>query len=397
MFNLQKFLKRNGKLLLIFTLFAALLIGWYLVVSVLLGLTGEQFKLLPALFSIVLISLAVMLAWHTTARFVAALYDVSSPQADAFMGYRLLGRSGFSPYLIIREGKIVLGEDIVKKIGGPGGLVIYNDTAVVTEQYGRLKRVIRGPKFPSLEPFEKVWDVIDMRPQRWVFDVSAITYDGIPINYDADVRFQVRDTEQDIFKAATSKWVRDAWRTEPDRLMIWTKRVIIGETEGVLRAILAHHTLNQLIDPDCRAAVRDELRDKLSKWAEGIGVEIVHVALGDIRLRGQVVQQWIETWRAEREHQASKVIVEGKVERAKMLERARAQVRRQMLEKTIDVFNQAAAAGERVSSRLVVLSFIEMLKRTSFEQSLYLPTDMVKTIDMLQKRATETSSDSPSP
>lgn len=395
MFNLQKFIKRNGKLLLIFVLFVAFVVGWYLAVSALLSLAGEQLELLPALLSGLLVSLAVMLAWRLTARFVAALYDVSHAQADAFMGYRLLGRSGFSPYLIIREGKIAFGEDIVKKIGGPAGLVIYNDTAVITEQAGRLKRVIRGPAFPSLEPFEKVWDVIDMRPQRWVFSVSAITSDGIPIDYDADVRFQVRDTEQDIFKAATSKWVRDAWRTEPDRLMIWTKRVIIGETEGITRAILAHYTLNQLIDPNCRAAVRDELRAKLSTWAAGIGVEIVHVALGDIRLRGQVVQQWIETWRAEREHQASKIIVEGKAKRAKMLEQARAQVRRHMLDKTIDVFNQAAAAGQRISSRLVVLSFIEMLKRTSFEQSLYLPTDMVKTIDMLQKRATGSSSDSP--
>ncbi len=325
--------------------------------------------------------------WHVAARFVKALYRLKSlRQARAFLKYRVFGRMSFAPYLIIREGKIIFGEDILKKIGGPGGLVIHQDTAVVLEQGGKLTRVIRGPGFPHLAPFEKVWDVLDLRPQRWVFPVSAITYDGIPITYDADVRFQIGDTEEDIFKAATCKWIRDAWRTEEDRLMIWTRRVIIGETEGVLRSILARYTLDQLIDAECRQAVRDELEQRLEAIAPGLGVKILHVVLGDIKLKGQVLQQWLETWRAERERERSKTIVEGQAERARTLEAARTEARRRMLDRTAEDLNEMAKRGEKLSSRLVVLSFIEMLKRTALEQSLYSPENMIRTLEMLRRK-----------
>lgn len=396
MFNLSKFIKYVADNLVKYVPFAALLILVFCSVILLAILWDVRPEPLPLLLAVVLVGAVLAAAWQAAARFVRALYGLkTTQQAGDFLGYRLFGRSGFSPYLIIKEGKIMFGEDVVKKIGGPGGLVIYRDTAVVLEQAGRLTRVIRGPAFPNLEPFEKVWDVLDLRPQRWVFTVSAITRDGIPIDYDTDVRFQLESNDEAIFKAATTKWIRDASRSEEDRLMIWTKRVIIGETEGVMRAILARHELNQLLDPAYRKAVCAELHKNLGNWAPGLGVKILSVELGDVKLRGQVVQQWIETWRAEREREMSKTLADGKAQRARALEQARVEVRRKMLDDTAEVFARLASDGQKVSSRLVTLSFIEMLKHTPIEQSIYSGT-MIETLNLLQRRIQAGSLSAPS-
>ncbi len=269
-------------------------------------------------------------------RFMCSVYSLhpktAAKEAEDILTYRWVGdRPYFHPYLLIKEGAVTMGSDVLRETGGPGGLVVYQDSAVVLEKHGVISRVILGPKFPDLEPFERVWDVIDLRPQRWVFGVSAITADGIPVEYDADVHFQVEIAEEAVLKAALSTWIREAHRTEPDRLMIWTKRVIIGETEGVLRTILSHYQLDQLLDRQVRQQICQELRQKLEIFGQGLGVRILEVNLKELKLEGQVIEQWFETWRAERLRTMQINIAEGTQKRAQYLEEARAQVRSEIL------------------------------------------------------------------
>jgi len=342
---------------------------------------------LPALLGAIPGLAALWIAWRTAGRFVHTLYGLESiEQGQGFLSTRFFGHPSAGPYLIVKEGKVASGNDAVKKIGGPGSLVIYNDSAVVLERAGQLTRVKRGPGILPLEPFEKAWDIIDLRPQRWDFPVSAITYDGIPITYHADVSFQVGDTDSDIFKAATCKWVRDAWRTEPDRLMTWTKRVVIGDMEGSLRAILALHTLDDLLDPGCRREVREELERRLTNAAPGLGVKILRVALGDIKLRDRVLQQWTKTWQTERTREIEKALAEGRAMSDRIAMQARAEVRTSMLAYTARMFASVTERGDKLSKGFVVLSFVDMIKRTASSRQLYLPDDIMKTLDMLEKR-----------
>lgn len=338
---------------------------------------------------------ALRVGWWGTGRFVRSLYELeSNGEGQSFLGTCLFGQLTGGPYLVVKEAKIAVGSEAMKKIGGPGGLVLYNDSAVVLERAGKLTRVFRGsatPPFPlpppRLEPFEKVWDVIDVLPQRWVFKVSAITQDGIPIKYNADVRFRVGDTDEDIFRAATCKWIRDAWRTEPDRLMTWPKRVIIAETEGALRSILARYTLDELIEPDRRKAVRSELEKSLNKSVPKLGVKILHVALGDIELKDQVVQQWLETWRAERAREEEKTVELGRTEAERIKEQARNEVRTSMLIYTARMFAKIAKSDKKdVPRGFIVLSFVDMIKRTTTARRMYLPDDVVRTLNMLEKK-----------
>jgi regulator of protease activity HflC (stomatin/prohibitin superfamily) len=226
-----------------------------------------------------------------------------------------------------------------------------------------------------------------------------MTQEGISVTCNADISFKIDDgdqkptletphpmTEEAVFKAATSKWIREAWRTEPDRLMTWTKQVIIGETEGTLRSILARYPLDQLIDPAVRRKIQAELEEKLRGAVPNLGAKITRVALGDIQLEDEVTQQWIEKWQAEGRRRMMELEAEGQAARAAIEANARIQAQVKMIANTAKAFASMAKYGEEIPSRFVILRFIEMIKRTSVEMlgKLYLPYDVMRTFQMLE-------------
>lgn len=332
-------------------------------------------------------------AFELAARFVRAMYSLSLKDAHNFIWMQLFGRPGFRPFLRVAEGQIAFGDDVLKKAGGPGGLVVYNDSAVVLERAGKLTRVVRGPAFPKLAPFEKIWDTVDLLPHHWVFPVSAVTLDGIPITYEASIKFRIGDTEEDVFKAATCKWVRDAWRTEPDRLMIWTKRVIISATEGSLRAILARYELDQLLETAVRERIREQLNIALKNSAGSMGVVIDEVQLDNIAFKDQILDQWFSAWQAERDREVQEALTDAKARRIEIEERARIEVREHMMRRTIQAMQQLKQEGHENSAHFVILGFIEMIRNT--DNRLYMPDQMLNTFDALRQRFASCSSENP--
>jgi regulator of protease activity HflC (stomatin/prohibitin superfamily) len=343
---------------------------------------------------------AVVIVCWLAASFVQSLYGLKSKgEGWGFLVHSMFGLPGLRPYLIIKEGAIQGDEDhVLRRVGGPGALIIYNDSAVVLQRAGRLTKVL-GSGFSFLEPFEKIWDVIDLRPQRWEFAVSAMTQEGISVTCHADISFKIDDggqkstletphpmTEEAVFRAATSKWIREAWRTEPDRLMTWTKMVIIGETEGTLRSILARYPLDQLVDPATRRKIQAELEEALHRSVPELGAKIQRVALGDIQLEDEVTQQWIEKWQAEGRRRMMELEARGQAARAAIEASARIQAQVKMIANTAKAFASMAKYGEEIPSRFVILRFIEMIKRTSVEMlgKLYLPYDVMRTFKMLE-------------
>jgi len=301
--------------------------------------------------------------------------------------HRLFGRSGFSPYLIIGGGEITMGSESVQKRGGPAGIVLRRDSAIILEAGGALTRIIRGPGFPHLQPFEKIWDIIDLRPQWWPFKVSAVTRDGIPITYEVAIKFQVGPTDNDILKAATCKWIRDAWRTEPDRMMDWPKRVIISDTEGTMRnKILAKYNLDELLDAHVRQQIRQDLFEILEEGAaRDFGVEIMEVTLQDATFQGQVLEEWAKTWKMQRDLEVAKIEADERMQEIKLLERARSQVRQEMLDTTIKALNAMAKQRKSVPVDYVLLSFIDMVEHIAAAQKVFIPEDNLLKLEKIKK------------
>jgi regulator of protease activity HflC (stomatin/prohibitin superfamily) len=347
----------------------------------------------------VLVSVAA--ACWMTASFLQTLYGLKSRgEGWNSLVYSLIGLQGFRPYLVIKEGAIQGDENhMLRRIGGPGGLIVYGDSAAVLEKGGKLTRVLK-PGFHYAERFEKVWDVVDLRPQRWNFEVKAMTREGIPVTCHADIGFKIDDggqeptddvpypaTEEAILKAATAKWIREVSRTEPDRLMTWTKRVMIGQTEGVLRTILSRYPLDQMIDPVCRRAIKQKLEEDLREAVRSMGTKITRAALGDVKVEDEVTQQWIEKWQTEGKRRIMELEAEGKAKRFDIETEARTQAQIQMIVNTARAFDRMSRQNKDIPSRFLILRFIETMRHTSTQLlgEFYTPQNMVETLDELKR------------
>ena len=340
-------------------------------------------------------------------------------------------------------------------MGGPGLLVIYNDNAVIIEQSGRLKRVLR-PGYKRIERFERIWEIVDLRPQHWVYTVSALTRDSIPISCDADVTFKIDDrvdgipieptdempypfTEAAVLKAATATWIREEERD--DQVMKWTGRVIISNTEGALRSILARHRLDQLVQPGqpggsnptseegqrqsdgnkttreesqrqpddsktTREKIRDELQKALEEKAPGIGARILSVDIGKIdikvdlpegeeqvaeELSDEVLKQWIGTWQAELERVAMTQRAEGEAALAS-LEAVSVQAQAEMVLALTEAV-QSLISAEEVSAYRLALRFIEALRWMSFDPNVraFMPLETLRSLQKLHETVEQAS------
>ena len=398
------------------------------------------------LLAVLLNYLVLYAAIRLAGNFVYALYDLESPTDGAkFVTRSVLGCASFKPYLTIKNG----GQDIIPKgekhplrlIGGPGSIVLYNDTALVLEKGGRLTRVIAEPKFIKLERFEKIHSTIDLRPCHWEMSVSALSKEGIPLTCKVDVSFQIADNgqpptdkviyptdSQTVLKAATSTWVREAERFEDK--MDWTGRVIISNTEGTLRSILARTPLDDLVPvtlapseagPEeeqdvlstirahaqldastllelkplknraararTRRRIQNELRQSLEAGAPGLGVKITGVDLGEIVVKPEITQQWQDLWRTVWRKWATEQIGMGKAERIQILEAARIQAQVDLLTKVSKAMEQMEKDKMPFSTSAVALRFIESLgqvEEPSEWTQIYLPTHSLKTLEQLK-------------
>jgi regulator of protease activity HflC (stomatin/prohibitin superfamily) len=252
--------------------------------------------------------------------------------------------------------------------------------------------------------------VIDLRPQRWVFPVSAMSKEGIPVTCQADVIFQIDDgskkpsqdepypaAESAIFSAATRKWMREAERSPDDQMFDWARRAIIGMTEGALRSILAGYLLDQILGPaesgpdigHHRKRIKEALEENLRTQFSDVGAKVMSVELGDIKVEDKIVQQQIEAWQALWQKWARERKAEGEAARLQVVEAAKAQAQADMIVAITQAFQSLTEARVVVPSQLVLLRMFEVLKRAApFDPQsgmLFLPAEVLKTWQIVQR------------
>lgn len=419
-------------------------------------LPAAVFNSLPALLALLAIP------WLAS-RFIHTLYDTQNlREAHDFLHRCVFGMSELKPLLIVREGQLAVGAgSLTDRVGGPCLILVYNDSALVTEKGGRLFRVLGGPKLDFLEPFERVWGIVDLRPQRWPFTVNAMTKEGIPISCKANITFKIDDrfidqsgqvrvkqpveagdelkelqvpteldlnldqkiieelektgigvpfpyTEEAVFNAATSIWMRIKQPDHTEQLRRWTGRVVIGGVEGTLRNILAEYRLDWLLqspqgkDEDPRDEIRKKLEEKLAQSfgvGNSVGAKITNIDIGEIAVRdvkdeqGQkmglpqkVDTQWIEAWRAGWEQKTVESRIEGEAKLAR-LNAAQIQAQAEMaLTLTEAIRPLVTDAAEDVPSYLLAARFVETLRWMAYDpwKRVFLPPEIIRTLDELE-------------
>lgn len=397
------------------------------------------FSMLPSI-------LAVFLAVWLVGRFAQTLYDIGSQSDGAkFVTRSVLGQATFRPFLTVKDGGETYQpgneEHPVRKIGGPASLVLYNDTAVILERKGKLTQVLTEPDFAKIEHFERIYSTVDLRQRHWDYSVSALSKEGIPLTCDADVLFQINDggltpTEEiphpadpeAVLRAGTSTWVRESDRFE-DKLD-WAGRVIISNTEGTLRSLLARTRLDQLIpvtlqspapkrDPEAgaetnsdqsdpttaqspvpepdpvasaeaRLRLQEDLTTALKASCAPLGVKILRVDLGEIKVQEEIAQQWLDLWRTSWRSLSTEQIAQGKAEYIQALENAKTEAQVDLLQEIAKAFKNLGKEGvSSISREIIATRLLEALGRTmdpSEWTRMYLPPQALETVKQLEKK-----------
>jgi len=350
---------------------------------------------------------------------LSKLYNIGDPyRAHDVLNRIVFGQLGRRPILVIQEGAISYGENSpANRVGGPATLIVYSDTAIVTEQYGRIKRIL-GPGIHNTERFEKVWEVIDLRPQHWVLPVFALTKEGIPICCQADISFQIDDEPGDlgmgvcaeepypfakgaVFQAATAKWMREAERD--DTIMPWSTRVVVGFTEGLLRNILAEYRLDWLIAPPQpdqkppREEIRRRLEEGLRGGARKVGAKLLSVEIGEIEVKARdeetarqlseiVSQQRLEAWHAEWEARAMVSRAEGEAELLRM-DMARIQAQAEMMVTLTEALQSTITSQGMIEPYILALRFVEALRWMSYNTFTreFMPPEVIQRLEQMQE------------
>lgn len=364
------------------------------------------------------------------ARLLHELYDIETlKEAHDFLNRLRFGSIGKAPKLLAKEGHLASADGTAaSRAGGPGLLIVYNDTAVVTELSGRTHRVL-GPGPHTLQRYERLWRAVDLRPQRRVQEVSALTKEGIPVACDLDISFKIASSSpgsppigsgsghkgagphpcaQDaVFRAATTTWIPDTAGSQPSS-MTWDHRAV-QLAEDTLRDILATYRLDWLLQapqPD-QPHPRDQIRDRLETVVEDalptVGAKLLEIELGTLqvkvpdrdgantdgvsqRLRQLVSQQWIEAWDAGWNARALTSRAEGEAELLR-IDAARIQAQAEMVIALAEALQPVLSSGQASEPYVLALRVVEALRWMSYDPDTrdFMPPEAIRTLGRLQK------------
>lgn len=387
------FLRRVLMIMLPFLL-AILFLGFWTVVLTsevpLVELIQSPGFLLRVVINIVP-AMAVMAAvlW-LAGRFVSGVYKLDGARAGfQFLLYSRCGQPGFAPWMRIEKGKPPDDGDTLIKIGGPGNLVIYADSAVVLQKGGRLTRVV-GPGYQCLESFEKIYDVIDLRPKRYCYNVSAMTKEGIPIDWQVEVHYKIADdgaqptrevpypySDTAVARAATCQWRREpSFRFGQD--MDWEGLVVVSRTEGTLRSILARRTLDELIglgekeEQAARESIRAELKTELEKKVPALGARLLDVRLDNLKVKDDVTQEWIKAWKAQWQEWSARKLAPSEAEHVHLQEVAKAEAQMRLIQSiatALGHYLDERRITAQTVNRIVLMRLFSVMDRASMSSS----------------------------
>ncbi len=336
-------------------------------------------------------------------QFTQAMYQLEPDDAWKLMWRILLGvyrEPPLDPVMRVQEGRPDPdGPEVLYEVGGPGHLTVGHDNAVVLARGGLITRV-EGATRVRLESFEKIWDTVDLRPQRRELRVTANTRDGIPVTCKAEVRFRVQrgaivstlptappvefmDSDRPtVLRLATNK-VRLAPGGER-RVTDWIIFLTNGTFDGEVRNRVERYRLDELFDPDREGPalltlIEQELETVMREVGKERGIQIDQVHLTGITPDEDAIsEQWMALWRSAWQRVAAIDEAKAKAMRESEIEKARARARAEMIAAIVnpldnlkDVDSDTLLLGVRLEFLRVMRTMAQMdpmVQSTMFQQ-----------------------------
>lgn len=347
-------------------------------------------------------------------QYLQALHDLAPEDANDLTTQLVFGGEALTgaPILRVQSGRVDLdGPPIAHQVGGPARLSVDLHNAVVTSRLGVLHRVL-GAGLHILEPYERVWDVVDLRPQRRTVVVDFMTRDGIPATCQASIVCRVAPSgyaagtgealrtvggaptevggpagppfavdEGAVLRVATAKAVRGL--DGSNRVSDWVMTMASDVLERVVRDRLEHYRLDEFLNPQYwlgseegpprTAAVprfmpdlEDEVGRLVQAEARKHGVMVERLELGTVRpTEAAISRQWLEFWQAKLQTGIDRYTMEAESANEQLAESARFEAQVAFVNRMLEEVQRLRSAGLTIPPQLVIASFVEVLQSMS--------------------------------
>jgi hypothetical protein len=182
--------------------------------------------------------------------------------------------------------------------------------------------------------------------------------------------------------------------------MDWEGRLIIGDTEGILRSIIARRPLDQLIglteaeERAARESVQEELEREVRKVATTkFGARIIQVKLDNFKVDDAVTQQWIEAWKTRWQSWSGTQLAQGEAARVYLHETAKAEAQARLLVNITRAFQGMDL--ETVTPSILMMRLFSALDRADLQSSsrVFVPTQALDTLNSIRRLLAADSDD----
>ncbi|HOS80295.1 MAG TPA: SPFH domain-containing protein, partial [Anaerolineae bacterium] len=244
---------------------------------------------------------------------------------------------------------------------------------------------VEGARQVRLEAFEKIWDTVDLRPQRRELRVTANTRDGIPVTCRAEVRFRALRGDAEPIPQLTAPPLDF---TDADRaiaLRLGTDKVVLapggeravtdwmifltnGTFDGEVRNRIERYRLDELFDPNRNGPalltlIEEELTEAMRQIGKGRGIQIDQVHLLSLTPDEELIpEQWMALWRSQWERTAAKDEAAARAAHESEIEKAKARARAEMIAAMVQPLADLTDADLDTLLMGVQLEFLEVMR-----------------------------------
>jgi hypothetical protein len=309
-------------------------------------------------------------------------YHPRPEQANAFRCLLTFLLGSNWPFYFVQNGKVekrVDGNPFRQFFAGPGFVYCEPDQAAYVTDGVRLTRVC-GPGLTFTGLYDQEVVPLDLRRQLRAFYVEALTKDGIRIRVLVFTPFRLYSSEKDAklpgsfpFSPRTAQQIaqhefteRMREKTAGSERHTWNGTLVLVLTKPIVQDIISRYTVDELCSPldpdkDPRVDIVREMRRRLRRVLASYGIELIGGGISNlVPLDDKVNQRRLDNWKTEWEHRVLLAMGEGRSERARHIEKARAQAELQILHR----LGQAARdgdLGDEASQVALTLRFIDCL------------------------------------
>lgn len=305
--------------------------------------------------------------------------------ADFLHRQRIGEKGGSGAPFVARPGNLEKGreESIFLSAGGPMQLAIPAGFVGVTEQNGRYRRILQ-PGVRSLDRYERLFDVIDMRPQeKRVEKVRLVTAEGLPIWADITMTVQI-NLESDLVAGPGVPYGEAAIREAAYRGAVGADGQVASWSDRAVDVLCRSLTKEvSLLPMDDLIAVRTQsdaqlsadesyddrpLRGKVETEGRGRllgqGIKLLDFQILRLVPSPEVNRQYTEFWLANQYRKDMAARADGTAYLLEEAETARASADMAMIQAIVDGVRRAQQdSGMKLSGDLVAIRLLDSLRQ----------------------------------